>query len=77
MVHGDLLGEGPGFPTFHPRGEHSNVIDAATLHRHVPAYRFETFAAEQLASPRYMVDVRKAIIVNRTRRIPERRSDES
>src|ERR1700720_4073463 len=77
MVYGDLLGEGPGFPTFHPRGEHGNVIDASTLHRHIPAYRLEAFAAEQLAGPGYMLDVCIAIIVNRTRPVPERCSDES
>src|SRR5712691_5579130 len=46
MVLNHLLRERPGFPTLHPRGEYSNMIDAAILYGHVPANVFKALPPE-------------------------------
>src|SRR5579864_1789542 len=77
LMETNLIREGLSLPSFHPRGNDRDVINAAPSHGHVSANLCKTSAPKQLASAGDMLDVCEAVIIDWIRAFLERRSNQS
>src|SRR5271163_969422 len=73
MVNAYLVGEGPGLPPFHSRGNDRDMVDSTAFDGGIPANRFVALSPEQLAASPDVFNIGKAVIVL-LRSFPERRS---
>src|SRR5712692_1664474 len=73
LMETNLIRERPSFPSFHPRGNDRDVINAAPSNGHVSANLCKTSAPKQLASAGDMLDVREAVIIDWIRAFLKRR----
>src|SRR5271157_3710781 len=73
MVQTHFVCKGPRLPPLHSRGDHGYMVYAATHYWHISTDLLEALASEQLTRAGYVLDADKAVVIDSTLHVLERR----